>query len=458
MGRMLTWSRGFGVVGLADAAQFHRAVGVYASLDLNLPTGVSYDSALFADGKNKGYAGTFIGGSVGIGTTSPSSPFQVAIPASQGLTDFGGVTFQETANRRGLSMGWDNSSGYFWFYSRDVGVASRGINLNNALYVKSLGGSVGIGTTAPGAKLDVRGADGYLKFDTSGSDGTIKSDYNLKLYADDTNNNSSGYQNIQFYTAGANERMRIAFDGKIQIGNNVPMWSGSYGGALFLKGNNATSDRYAQLTIVDSTGSSVTTGLVVSNAGDVGIGTVWPNNASNKATLELNAVWGGVIESSVSGTVKSRWDWSTGGITQFGTYVNEPLHLITNSSMAVTILGDGNVGIGSASPAAPLDVPRASDYKVIKLGDDITSHYVMTGNADHTLTLTCASYFQAEIVITANQTNGGVYNNLYIRGIWSNNHTSHHWDEIETVGSLGTSTFTITNGQNGVLLIRASGK
>jgi hypothetical protein len=113
------------------------------------------------------------------------------------------------------------------------------------------------------------------------------------------------------------------------------------------------------------------------------------------------------------------------------------------------VKGDGKVGIGSASPAAPLDVARASDYKVIKLGDDITSHYVLTGNQDHTLTLTCASYFQAEIVITAHQTNGGTYNNLYIRGIWSNNDTSHHWDEIENVGSLTNSTFTITNGQNG---------
>mgnify|MGYP001437701947 FL=1 len=76
-----------------------------------------------------------------------------------------------------------------------------------------------------------------------------------------------------------------------------------------------------------------------------------PNAYTNKKTLEIDATWGGVIENSVSGTVKSRWDWSTGGITQFGTYVNEPLHLITNSSMAVTILGDGNVGIGTTAPA-----------------------------------------------------------------------------------------------------------
>ena len=72
------------------------------------------------------------------------------------------------------------------------------------------------------------------------------------------------------------ERMRIASTGKISIGNNIPMWSGSYGGALVLKGNNATADRYAQLGIVDSTGTLVTTGLVVANSGNVGIGTVSP--------------------------------------------------------------------------------------------------------------------------------------------------------------------------------------
>ena len=55
----------------------------------------------------------------------------------------------------------------------------------------------------------------------------------------------------------------------------------------------------------------------------------------------------------------------------------------------------------------------------------------------------------AEVTITAQQTNGGGYNNLYIRGIWSNNHTSHHWDELENVGYLTGSSFTITNGQNG---------
>ena len=65
------------------------------------------------------------------------------------------------------------------------------------------------------------------------------------------------------------------------------------------------------------------------------------------------------------------------------------------------------------------------------------------------LAWTCGSYHHAEVVITASQTNGGTYNNLYIRGIWSNNHTSHHWDELEHVGGLTGSTITMSVGQNG---------
>lgn len=83
---------------------------------------------------------------------------------------------------------------------------------------------------------------------------------------------------IEFFTNGS-ERMIIDQNGKIEIGNNIPMWSGEYGGALFLKGNNSTTDRLAEITTVDSTGSSLGTGLVVKGGGTtmkVGIGTNSP--------------------------------------------------------------------------------------------------------------------------------------------------------------------------------------
>ena len=95
----------------------------------------------------------------------------------------------------------------------------------------------------------------------------------------------------------------------------------------------------------------------------------------------------------------------------------------------------------------PINVPGV-DYKVATFGTDNHHHYKVTGNSDHTLTLTCGSYYQAEIIITAHQTNGGANNNLYIRGIWSNNHESHHWDEMESIGGLTNSTIDITVSAN----------
>ena len=110
--------------------------------------------------------------------------------------------------------------------------------------------------------------------------------------------------------------------------------------------------------------------MYLTATGDVGIGTTTPNSTTNKKTLEINATWGGVIENSVSGTVKSRWDWSTGGITQFGTYVNEPLHLMTNSAMAVTILANGNVGIGDSTPSHLLHIRKDQNAKTSLLIDN----------------------------------------------------------------------------------------
>jgi hypothetical protein len=104
------------------------------------------------------------------------------------------------------------------------------------------------------------------------------------------------------------ERLRITSGGKIQIGNNIPMWSGSYGGALFLKGNNATSDRYAQLTIVDSTGTLAYNGLIVNSSGNVGIGTTSPTvnldvyNNSGWGGLDIDGTSGGEIRLQKAGT------------------------------------------------------------------------------------------------------------------------------------------------------------
>ena len=44
---------------------------------------------------------------------------------------------------------------------------------------------------------------------------------------------------------------------------------------------------------------------------------------------------------------------------------------------------------------------------------------------------------QAEVTLTAHQTNGGTYDNVLVISSGSNGqivHTSHHWDELESAG------------------------
>jgi len=170
--------------------------------------------------------------------------------------------------------------------------------------------------------------DGGIQYDANNNNMHLFS-YSNMTFNVGTGNVSGGYP--------ANERMRIDSSGKIQIGNNIPMWSGSYGGALFLKGNNATSDRYAQLTIVDSAGAIAQQGLIVSNTGNVGIGVSTPysrlqvldearvSSASNTAgklafgdggTGNDNVgIWRGAANSVSGGNWLNLGAWGDSGIT-----------------------------------------------------------------------------------------------------------------------------------------------
>jgi hypothetical protein len=102
------------------------------------------------------------------------------------------------------------------------------------------------------------------------------------------------------------ERMRIDSAGKIKIGNNIPVWSGSYGGGLFLKGNNATGDRYAQLCIVDSAGAIAQQGLKVNNNGSATFG----------GTGDVTITDGNLVVASGHGIDFSATSNGTGGMTQ----------------------------------------------------------------------------------------------------------------------------------------------
>jgi hypothetical protein len=91
-----------------------------------------------------------------------------------------------------------------------------------------------------------------------------------------------------------------------------------------------------------------------------------------------------------------------------------------------------SVGIGTDSPTLPLDIMPDSSKRVFGSQQNSTQHgfceYIISGTIGAnavTITMQCPSYFQAEVVATFQQSNGGTDMNAYYNGIWSNNHTTH---------------------------------
>ena len=291
---------------------------------------------------------------------------------------------------------------------------------------------------------------------------------------------------------GVGDYLSVTSAGNVGIGTNAPaqklhvqggamrvnegtsaVWMGEYqsGAVIWLDGANGdfTGGDYFQIRANNS--GKLTFGyaggesVYIASNGSVGIGTANPATnlyvgSGSQATSNMPgiSIGNGTTTYSFFSASDQTKQFIAGvdhtiTYTKAGTLSNHDHAIITNNTPRIYTKADGNVGVSSVSPAATLDVKKGSsntNNKLMKVADDVLSVYKVTGLSNHTVTLTCGSYFQAEVVITANQTNGGTYNNLYIRGIWSNNHHSHHWDEIENIGSLSGSSFSIAVSANDV--------
>jgi hypothetical protein len=237
---------------------------------------------------------------------------------------------------------------------------------------------VGIGTATPDSTLHLKGVTsgyGYLKFETDGSVGSIKSDYNLDLYADDTAGNSSGYQNIRFFTAGANERMRVAHDGKVGIGTTSPEQKLHVIGDIVSasgEGNNAAKDgRY-----LFSTYSHEGDGSKHEWTGMYG----YSGNGYNSLYLG-----GGTGSHEPASTI--RFHTGADGSNAAGTE-------------RMRILEDGKVGIGEDDPGSLLEIRGATTIGTT------TGHIMLTGDS--------ATNGQGPQIVFSESGSGSSYAGAYI--------------------------------------------
>jgi hypothetical protein len=296
------------------------------------------------------------------------------------------IHFKEGSNLR-WNVGYDAGNNKFSFYDGSTVFAIEDGAGANTLILDS-NSRVGIGTSSPAQKVDISDTRPVLRL-TDSSSGTIDTAIGtIEFYSEDTSGNypavgasikamtessfGSGH-GLAFSTNGDSasptERMRITDGGNVGIGTGSPsntLEVKSSSSTPFAIKNASNSTRFqvsltnddADIFLYDRNTTLQTAlrseGDSYFNQGNVGIGVSSPS-----AKLEVN----GDIEISPSeptinlnrGNGSYSWKIVNGAGT--GSFPLSTFNIANNAGTPViTALDSGNVGIGTAHPASPLEV------------------------------------------------------------------------------------------------------
>jgi hypothetical protein len=265
-------------------------------------------------------------GNVGIGTTSPTRKLEVDFTGS-----VYGAKFTRSDATGSSLIEFANSAGVKSVIGYDAGVDGYKIGTASATnFVVKQSGNVGIGTTSPGAKLDI------------GGDVRTSTRYLIT-------------------TGAANQSMAIGYwDGvnaRVEAGSALPMLITSYQGNIKLGINGGTT-----MTIQSS---------------NVGIGTTSPSaklhvySGLSGATVNANAD-DFIIESNTNAGISILGDGNETQYLMFGdasnsaigrltyNHVDDSMGLFTNATEKMRITSAGNVGIGTTTTDSKLNISGGS--------------------------------------------------------------------------------------------------
>jgi hypothetical protein len=353
-------------------------------------------------------------GNVGIGATSPFSRFTVsgALSASTSQISIVNTEGGHSIIRAGISGVTNNGMS---FVTANVDGSSQNVRM-----VVGATGNVGIGTTSTTSKLHVLlngntsgGPTGNVASFQNSSVGsnayvTLFGAYNAEagiVFTDESEqfkgkigyNNNSEY--MYFQTDGS-EKVRITAAGNVGIGTTSPAASlhiGANGGVIFgatagavgtaqittTSATSPVSTRFAfgtdgtgwQYRIAKNTAGTIVDLITVADSGNVGIGTTSPNSlleisgaspvltinrtSGTTSTINFNSS-GNNFASIISNPSNGENRFSIGPAVAWGGFHT----FYTDTSERMRITAGGNVGIGTTSPTAKLDISAGTNLNL----------------------------------------------------------------------------------------------
>jgi hypothetical protein len=375
----------FGYV-VTNASKIYMSTGL--QVDSGLIGSYNEDLQLQVSGGTKMYLDS--SGNVGIGTTSPGAGYAYDIKLDIVAPQLGGIPLRlvrdSSVTNYGamLALAAKNSNSEIVTYGAIIGgiVDSTDGSEDGYVSIRTIkngteaekvrvdeDGNVGIGTTSPEYKLDVRknqagytyiasdnantaasGTGSGFAMTESGTvawylrnerDGTGK--FNIgnsanRLTIDSTGNVGIGVSPSQLLDVNGTALIRNT----IYVGDDIQHWGDGGTGMFF--GTDTIS--------LKNDGGS--TRLFVKSGGNVGIGTTNPNDKLNVHDSSASANLGIKI------TRGSQTHGLRLGVNDSHAFLwtdqNQDLVFATNNSQRVTILKGGNVGIGTTSPSEKLEV------------------------------------------------------------------------------------------------------
>ena len=307
------------------------------------------------------------GGNVGIGTTTPSNPLHVYSNNPTGL-------LFERSSAQNSNIQYKNPNGsMFAGISPAANFAiGNSADLSTAYLTVLAGGNVGIGTTNPGALLEINKSTSIVQesLRLGGSLGAVNAGHSIDFFHSNANaiarvagiTNSSGadgelafYTNSTIGTSPSTERVRINGSGNVGIGTSTPSQPLTVGNAnqfTVTAGGIATAIQYRQSGGYNKSAPQFSDSTGVSGMSVNSNGAYFSQN--NVSVLSFNSA-GIIMSNGVTLGFTSTSADSANNDVAFSRLAANKMALGNGTAGNFTgTLAVGNVGIGITAPTAYL--------------------------------------------------------------------------------------------------------